>query len=407
MKLLGFCKRHALRSGLSLALALPILFNGLGLLDLGFVARLENYAYDLRLQWTMPDSVDKRIVIVDIDERSLLEQGHWPWSRNKLAQMVDLLFDRYQVDTLGFDILFAEPDASSGLETLEQLAQGPLRGDAGFHAALGKLRPALDYDQLFANSLKDRRVALGFYFRQGGQHEANVGNLPPPPPLLTRGAFDARHIGATVASGYAANLPQLQNNSLAGGYFDLSSLADADGVIRRLPLLQLYQGSLYETFGLAVARLASRVPAIKLEYAGQEKNALALESVQLGTHRIAIDSDVAALVPYRGRQRSFPYVSASDVLQGKVAPDILTGAIVLVGTTAPGLNDLRTTPMQESYPGVEVHANLIAGILDDEVKERPTSATGFEAVQLALVTLLLVLALPALKPLVASLLTAG
>ena len=407
MRLLGFCKRHALRIGLSLALALPILFNALGVLDLGFIARLENYAYDLRLQSTMPDRVDKRIVIVDIDEKSLLEQGHWPWSRNKLAQMVDLLFDRYQIDTLGFDILFAERDASSGLGTLEQLAQGALRGDAGFNAALGKLRADLDYDQLFANSLKDRRVALGFYFRQGEQQEANVGNLPPPPPLLTRGAFDARNIGATVASGYAANLPQLQANSLAGGYFDLSSLTDADGVIRRLPLLQLYQGSLYETLGLSVARLASRVPAIKLEYADQEKNALALESIQLGTHKIAIDRDVAALVPYRGRQRSFPYVSASDVLQGKVAADILAGAIVLVGTTAPGLNDLRTTPMQENYPGVEVHANLIAGILDDEIKERPTSATGFETVQLALVTLLLVLALPALKPLAATLLTLG
>ncbi len=407
MKLLGFCKRHALRIGLSFLIALPILFNVLGWLDLGFVARLENYAYDLRLQSTMPGGVDKRIVIVDIDERSLREQGHWPWSRNKLAQMVTLLFDRYQIDTLGFDMLFAERDGSSGLGTLEQLAHGPLRGDAGFSAALGQLRPGLDYDQLFANSLKDRRVALGFYFRQGQQRETNVGSLPPPPPLLTSGAFEAQHIGATVASGYAANLQQLQNNSLAGGYFDLSSLSDADGVIRRLPLLQLYQGSLYETFGLAVARLASRVPAIRLAYADKEKNALALESIQLGTHKIPIDSDVAALVPYRGRQRSFPYVSASDVLQGKVAPEVLAGAIVLVGTTAPGLNDLRTTPMQESYPGVEVHANLIAGILDDEVKERPTSAAGFEAVQLALVTLLLVLALPALKPLAATLLTVG
>ncbi len=408
MRLLGFCKRHALRIGLSLLLALPILFNALGWLDLEFVGRLENYAYDLRLQWAMPDSVDKRIVILDIDEKSLREQGQWPWSRNKLARMVDLLFDRYQIDTLGFDILFAERDGSSGLGTLEQLAQGPLRGDAGFNTALGKLKSGLDYDQLFANSLKDRRIALGFYFRQGEKHEPNVGNLPPPPPTQTTGAFDASLVGATVATGFTANLPQLQTNGMAAGYFDLSSLQDPDGVIRRLPLLQVYDGTLYETLGLAVARLASRQATIKLDYANGEKSALALENIKLGKHIIPVDSNVAALVPYRGRQGSFPYVSASDVLQGKVVePDVLRGAIVLIGATAPGLNDLRTTPVQEIYPGVEVHANLIAGILDDEVKERPTSVTGYEVAPLALVTLLLVLALPALKPLAATLLTVG
>jgi adenylate cyclase len=404
MKLLGFCKRHALRIGLSLLLALPILFNALDWVGLGFIARLENYAYDVRLQWTMPGGVDKRIVIVDIDEKSLREQGQWPWPRNKMARMVDLLFDRYQIDTLGFDILFAERDGSSGLGTLEQLAQGPLRGDAGFNAALGKIRPGLDYDQLFANSVKDRRIALGFYFRQGEKREADVGNLPPPPPTQTKGAFDASLIGATVAIGFTANLPQLQANSMAAGYFDLSSLLDADGVIRRLPLLQVYDGTLYETLGLAVARLASRAATIKLDYVDGEKSALALENIKLGKHIIPVDSDVAALVPYRGRQHSFPYVSASDVLLGTVAPEILEGAVVLVGTTAPGLNDLRTTPIQEVYPGVEVHANLIAGILDDEVK---ASATGIEAAQLVVVTLLLVLALPALKPLGATLLTAG
>ncbi|MDI1247098.1 MAG: adenylate/guanylate cyclase domain-containing protein, partial [Rhodoferax sp.] len=119
-----------------------------------------------------------------------------------------------------------------------------------------------------------------------------------------------------------------------------------------------------------------------------------------------VDADMAALVPYRGKQGSFPYVSAIDVLQGKVAPDVLFGAIVLVGTTAPGLLDLRSTPMQESYAGVELHANLIAGMLDGNIKERPAYVLGLNLVFLLLMGGLLALALPALSPLAATALTA-
>jgi adenylate cyclase len=410
LKKSGLFKLHAIRILLSLLLALPLLLNALDVFKLGFVARLENYAYDLRLQWTMPDTPyqnrDRPIVIVDIDEKSLLEQGHWPWPRNKLAHLVDLLFDRYKIDALGFDILFAERDESSGLKTLEQLAQGPLKGDAAYSSALGKLRPGLDYDQVLADSLKDRRVALGFYFRQDRQKAANVGSLPPPPPWQTNGAFEPSKIGAPVATGFTGNLPQLQTNSTAAGFFDLSSLQDADGVIRRVPLLQLYDGEPYETLGLALARLALREPTIKPALADGEKTALAVEGIKLGKHSVPVDDDVAALVPYRGEQGRFAYVSASDVLQENVAKESLRGAIVLVGATAAGLNDLRNTPTQQNYPGVEVHASMVAGIVDGGIKERPTSAVGIEATLLVLATVLLALALPALNPVWATVLTA-
>jgi len=405
----GFLRLHAVRILLSLLLTLPLLLNALGVLDLGVVARLENYAYDLRLQWTMPDTLypnrDRPIVIIDIDEKSLQEQGHWPWPRNKLAHLIDLLFDRYKIDALGFDILFAEPDESSGLKTLEHFGQGPLRGNAAYNNALAKIRPSLDYDQVLADSLKDRRVALGFFFHHKEVQVAKVGSLPPPPPLQTIGAFEPRHIGAPVATGFTANLPQLQTNSTAAGFFDLSSLQDPDGVIRRVPLLQLYDGELYETLGLALARLALREPTIKPDYQGDEKSALNMDYIKLGKHIIPVDAEVGALVPYRGRQGRFTYVSASDVLQEKALPESLQGAIVLVGTTAVGLNDLRNTPTQESYPGVEVHANMVAGIVDGGIKEPLPTAYLFEFCSLLVVGLLLTFALPALTPVWATLLS--
>lgn len=396
MKKVNFFKRHALRIGLSFMLLTLMLLHVEGTYDLGFVRRLENFTYDLRLKWTMPVERDPRIVIVDIDEKSLQEQGHWPWPRNKLAHLIDLLFDKYKIDVLGFDLIFAERDESSGLNRMEALAQAELSGDANFKSALDKLKPQLNYDQLFADSLKNRRVALGYYFRHELQPSVGVGALPLPG--LARGSFEPGIVGAADASGFAANLPQLQASAVTGGFFNASPMVDPDGVFRRISLLQRYDGALYETLGLAVARLNLREPKIALDYEDNEKAIDALTYLKLGVRRIPVDRDVAALIPFRGKQGSFAYVSASDVLQGKVSPGILRDTIVLIGSTAPGLMDLRSTPMQDVYPGVEMHANVVAGIIDNTINGRPADVLGFELSLVLGIGVLLALALPVLSP---------
>ncbi len=405
MKIRGLFKRHAVRLGLSLVIVLLFLLNALGVLNLGLIQRVENLTYDLKLQWIMPATLDRRIVIVDIDERSLQALGHWPWSRNLLAQMVEQLFDRYQIDVLGFDVVFAERDESSGLTRLVELGRTELRSNNAFQSALEKLRPSLDYDQVFANSLKDRRVVLGYYFRHQLGQGGGQGSLPPP--TLASGSFDPDGVGAVVASGFTANLPELQGKALAAGFFNVSPLSDDDGVVRRISMLQSYDGGLYETFGLAIARLALNETQIELGYDDAQRSSLALESIKLGSRRIPVDIDVASLIPYRGKMGSFPYVSAIDVIEGKVPRNILQGAIVVVGSTAPGLLDLRSTPVQEAYAGVEVHANLIAGIIDGKIKERPAYTVGLEFALLFAFGVLLALALPALNPLWATVFGVG
>lgn len=400
MKKVSFFKRHALRIGLSFLMTTLMALHVEGAYELEFVRRLENFTYDLRLKWTMPVERDQRIVIVDIDEKSLQEQGHWPWPRNKLAHLIDLLFDKYKIDVLGFDLIFAERDESSGLNRMEALARAELSGDANFKSALDKLKPQLNYDQLFADSLKNRRVALGYYFRHELQPSVGVGALPPPG--LPRGSFQPDIVGAADASGFAANLPELQTSAVAGGFYNASPFVDSDGVFRRISLLQRYDGALYETLGLAVARLNLREPKIELGYEDGEKYIDALTYLKLGVRRIPVDRDVAALIPFRGKQGSFAYVSASDVLQGKVSPGILRDTIVLIGSTAPGLMDLRSTPMQDVYPGVELHANVVAGIIDNTINGRPADVLGFELSLLLVIGVLLALALPVLSPLWAS-----
>ncbi len=169
-----------------------------------------------------------------------------------------------------------------------------------------------------------------------------------------------------------------------------------------------YQGNAYEALSIAVAKAALGVDKIEAGFAdglGVGKKYAGLEWLKLGNRRIPVDEKVSALIPYRGPQGSFRYVSATDVLTGKVDIKSLQSKIVLVGTTAAGLMDLRATPVQNIYAGVEIHANMIAGILDNNIKEHPAYTLGAEFVLILLVGLLLAFSLPLLSPVMATVLT--
>lgn len=392
-------KRHTIRALIGLLIVLLMLLHVSGVLPLSPVTKLEFWSYDTRLNMTMPNSLDERIVIVDIDEKSLKQQGHWPWSRNKLAHLVDRLFDDYQVRVLGMDAVFAEPDLSSGLQGMQAMQREHFRQNQVLREAIEKLSPSLDYDQLFANSLKNRKVVLGYVFLQEG--EAKVGALPAP--FLPATYFKEQPVSLLQASGYTANLANLQAQTYAAGHFNASP--DQDGISRRLPMLVQYHDQVYEAFSSAVARAAN-------EPAGARSNKPALavdadaEQLRIGKNRIPVNDDMAALIPYRGAQGSFRYVSATDVMSNKVDKASLENKIVLLGTTAAGLMDLRATPMQNVYPGVEVHANMVAGIMDGNIKQNPAYTQGIEFILLLLVGSLLAFSLPNLNPSSATMLTA-
>ena len=403
MKPIELIKRHSIRIGLSFAVLATFLLNTIGVIHLGYVDRMENLAYDARLNLMMPKTVDSRIVIVDIDERSLLEQGRWPWSRNQLAAMVNQLFDHYKIKVLGFDVVFAEKDESSGLKTLEKIGHEHFKSSIEFNKALDKIRPGLDFDQMFAYALKGRPVILGYYFRMDGGQEGSVGALPPP--AIPEGTFDVAAVDFLRASAYGANLPVLQKNAAGAGHFNPDP--DSDGISRKVGMLIEHRGNLYESLSLAVARVALNVPRVEAGFATGKvgDNYAGLEWLQLGDRHIPVDEHVSALIPFRGRQGSFPYVSATDVLTGKADMNTLKDAIVLVGTTAPGLMDLRASPVQSVYAGVEMHANMIAGILDQNIKERPAYMLGAEFVLLLAAGLLLTFGLAVLSPLWSTLLS--
>ena len=401
-------KRHSKLIGLGLILVLVFLGSAAKIYQIGFIQQLDNILFDYRLKLTMPRGVDDRIVILDIDEKSLKEEGRWPWSRNRLALLMDKLFDRDGVAVAGFDVVFAEKDESSGYKVLQELARKQLKDVPKFKSTLAQIKPQLDYDNLFAGKLRNRNVVLGYYFTHSvNSAEKNVSGALPEP-TFSPGTFNGRPVKFTQWNGYGGNLPELQENAAGAG--DFNPQVDSDGEVRRVPMIVEYNGAYYESLSLAVMRTLLGSSKLTPGYADKCTNGyVCLESLDLssaqGNFRIPLDEDVSTLVPYRGERGSFRYVSITDVLHDRITPDELKDKIVLIGTTAPGLMDLRSTPVDTVYPGVEIHANMIAGIIDQNLKEKPPYAMGAELVLLFITGVALSLLLPLLTPVKATLLT--
>ena len=392
-------KRHFLRIALGLALMLVFVGHVAELYNIGLITRLDNIIYDTRLALTMPGGVDPRIVILDIDERSLDKNalGRWPWRRDKLAALLKKLFDEYGIVIAGFDVVFAEPDESSGLPVLEKLAKGKLKDVGPFQSALKELRPELDYDNIFAKTLKGRPVVLGYYFNSD---ESAVQSGAIPKPVLPEGTFKGRNIRFTTWRGYGGNLPEFQANAANAGHFN--PLVDSDGVSRRVPMLAEYHGAYYEALSLAMVRVLAGYPKVEPGFASDDfssKSYSGLEWLKAGPVTIPVDDTVSAFIPYRGKRGSFKYISLADVYFDKVPKDELRGKIALIGTSAPGLLDLRSTPVGSVYPGVEIHANMIAAMLDNDFKQKPAYMLGTEVILLLIGGITLSLLVPLLSPL--------
>jgi adenylate cyclase len=176
---MGLLSKHWSRIAVTLIPLVFGLLHAIGVLPIGVLQRLDDIIYDARLRATMPRTLDNRVVIVDIDEKSLAEVGHWPWGRNRVGELVDELYTRQKIALLGFDIVFAEADESSGLKQLQQLAQTELKDQPGFSEKVAQLRQSLDYDGVFASSLERRRAVLGFYLTSDRDGRASeLANTP-------------------------------------------------------------------------------------------------------------------------------------------------------------------------------------------------------------------------------------
>lgn len=374
---------------LGLLVVVCFLLQAMGIVRFDLFDRLENIAYDARIRMTMPNKDFPGIVIVDIDEKSLTEEGRWPWGRDQIALLVKQLFDKYQVVAAGFDVVFAEPD-DNGLKILRKIEQANL--SPPYREALEKFRPALEHDKLLAETLADKPVVLGYYFDLDKKNRSISGSLPAP--LFTGEQFKEVGTDFVTASGYGANLPILQHSATGGGHINF--LPDFDGITRRVPMLIQYHGKYYEALALGLARAVLGADSIKPVIRRGSSGYSAVEWLDVAGMKIPLDDSACSLIPYRGGRRIFHYVSAADVMHGRAKPGELMGKIVLVGTSSPGLVDLRATPVGVGYPGIEAHANMLAGILTQTIKQYPPYITAVNITTLFIVGILLIVLLPKL-----------
>ena len=387
-------------SRLILGLVITVLFiiQTLQIINIPGMRLIEQQLYDVKVRASAHGNVDPRIVILDIDEKSLGELGRWPWNRALIGEINDKLFDDQGISVLGYDIVWAEPD--------------PLNYDS-VSKVWGEVLPEVDNkhpmyeaiiqrdpDQRFADSMKGRNIVLSMYFNN--EEGAVKANVLPPPALTQEQLPDSAH-SISKWDAYTGNLLRITQSASMAGHFN--PLVDNDGIIRRLPLLLEHDGNYYQGLSLAMTRMVIGGAPVEPIIISQEGGYQSLEGIQIGPFTIPLQGDASAYVPYRGPEKSYEYVSVSDLLNDRLAPKYLENKLVIMGSSAPGLRDQRATPMGAVYPGIEVHANMISGILDNTIMEAPAYTMALAFIQIAIFGLLLTLLLPILGAVTATLTT--
>jgi len=361
-----------------------LLAEKVGWVPIPVLERLEWQAYDLKVRSTLSEQADPSLAIIDIDERSLYEIGQWPWPRATVAELVNTLFTEYDAGLLGVDVVFAEPETTLWQQHWENFIRD--------YPQLSNIPPPLDGDEQLASALSAHPVVLGYYFqasRQPGDPPA-LGQLPVPTIVA-----EPRPLPFHEPERYTANLQVLQDNALSAGFFD-NPRVDEDGVFRRVPMLQRWEGELYPSLPLAMLLTLLGQPSIT-PVIGEGAGVAQLEGLNVGGFEIPVDARGAALVPWYGSRGHFDYFSATDILKGRLEPGALAGKTLILGASAPGLMDLRSTPVGGVYPGPEINLSLLAGMLHQRIHAQPPWVLGLEVVSLIALGAFMVLLYPQLN----------
>lgn len=323
------------------------------------IERLEGIVYDVRLNATLPEqtrTTDFNIFVVDIDEKSLEEVGRFPWTRTKVKELVSNLVDAGVV-VIGFDIAFSEPE----LNPVDKVLNSQLSSQLNFNNSelVSQLRQELDADRQLASVLGDTDIVLGILFQD--DRSVQVGTLKPSTIRIDNPAVTADSLTRRVYNGQLSNVDVVQQAAIGQGFFN--SAPDPDGYIRRAFTVVEHNNQFYSSLALEAARLYSLADEVVVETQAIGKGRYSISAVKFGNFKIPTDEYGRVLIPYRGEQKSFPYFSATDILHNRINAEKLENGIALIGTSAVGLADLRATPVGLQYPGVEVHANVLEGLL--------------------------------------------
>jgi adenylate cyclase len=363
------------------------------------LARLRDLAFDA-FQHFQPRAVppDLPVRIIDIDEAALAEYGQWPWPRTKVAELVEKLVAKGAA-TVAFDVVFAEPDRSSLARVVAAL---PPQDQTDELKRIAATSP--DNDAVLAVAIKAAPVVTGFGF------DLNGSRRPP-----RRFAGIAHNTGeakaADVASLIATFIPQQAGVVRTLDMFEKEAKGNGSvtteiegAIVRRVPLLFRLAGQrdedLFPALSLEALRVAQGASTYLVRWSGAQGleafgERTGMSNIRVGNLNIDTDAE-GRLALYDSGHLPQRFISAKDVLNDSAPEEKIDGHIVLIGTSAVGLKDLRNTPLQDSIPGVEVHAQILEQVLSQTFLERPDYATGAEFLYLMAIGLAFVVLLPRL-----------
>ena len=334
-----------------LCLALLIGFAALRIADPAPVEEIRVRTFDAFQRIDPRKKTARPVTIVDIDDKSLEKLGQWPWPRTRIADLVTEL-TRLGAVVIAFDAVFSEPDRLNPAfvaDTFRNLDEETRE----------RLRALPSNDQVFADAIRASRVVLG---KSGLPEEiAPLDKTLPVTGLAMLGEEPQRFM--FDFPGLLRNVPVLEHAAAGRGLFTIRP--ERDGIIRRVPMIMQAQGQTMPSLTFEMLRVATGSGTILIKAEKGGIKSLGIKGVQIPT-----DHNGQLWVHYARNDASI-YVPAINVLEKNVAPDMIAGKLVLIGTSAVGLNDIKTTPVSRAMPGVEIHAQVLETTLSGEVISTP------------------------------------
>ena len=322
---------------------------------------LRDFLFNIRGELPQSD----QIVIVDIDEAALKQFGQWPWSRTIVAELINKLSNA-NAGIIGLDIVFAEPDQTSPHRIASMIKNNTANLD--------------NYDLILAETLASTPTVGGYFFTFEENDEDNIPLIPTI--IVEKGLKNNNSILQPKA--VVLNQDVLQEKFYSSGFFN--NIPDEGGMIRRVPLIMRYDGMVYPSLVLEMARIYSGVS--KVEIYGDD---VGVEKIEFGDFSIPTDHAGRLIVNFRGAGRHFKYISAADILNGNFETKEIAGKFVLIGTSAVGLSDLRSIPFDSAIPGVEVHANTLDNVLKGDFIYEPSNVVIYDLIIIWSIVLILIL----------------
>ncbi|MFH1582124.1 MAG: adenylate/guanylate cyclase domain-containing protein [Pseudomonadota bacterium] len=367
---------------------------------ISFLDLMELKTIDLRFEARGQISPGPDVVLAVIDEKSISKEGKWVWPRSKIANLVTKL-SKAGAKVIAFDIGFLEPDDKKIVNTINEIQRTIHNHDIRkkeIDNYLKNLKQQANNDQLLADAIRNSaaKIVLGYFFHTDSTESSHISENQIS--SHKNNISGSKYKFIRYASGTAQNIPLIEAGTPQSnieiistatdycGFFNM--LPDKDGVVRWMPGVFKCMGTLYAPLSLITvsAYLESPISMNIGEYG--------VERVQIGKLMVPTDELGRILINYRGAGKTFPHIPVTDILSNNIADTVVKDKIVIVGATAVGIYDLRVTPFETVFPGVEIHANVIDSILSKDFMYQPAWAAIFDIMAIVVAGLILGLVLP-------------